>query len=142
MTAMPIRQATMPDRDRVLALVELLAMAGPPDPDVFEATYTRLLASPTSLLLVAEEQGEVCGYLLAELNETFHADGRVVWGQEICVDTEHRSRAVGRALMHEMERWAREQGAHDIALASRRAGGFYLALGYDESAVFYKKSLR
>jgi len=32
-------------------------------------------------------------------------------------------------------------GAAYLALASRRAGLFYLALGYEDSAVFYKKAL-
>jgi hypothetical protein len=39
------------------------------------------------------------------------------------------------------ENWARESGAAYLALASRRAGPFYLALGYEDSAVFFKKTL-
>jgi hypothetical protein len=29
-----------------------------------------------------------------------------------------------------------------VSLASRRAGAFYVALGYEESASFFKKTLR
>jgi hypothetical protein len=39
------------------------------------------------------------------------------------------------------ERWARASGAAYLALASRRAGPFYLALGYEDSAVFFRKTL-
>jgi GNAT superfamily N-acetyltransferase len=56
------------------------------------------------------------------------------------VDERDRSEGIGRALMTEAERWGREQGAAYVSLASRRAEGFYLQLGYEDSAVFYKKS--
>lgn len=39
------------------------------------------------------------------------------------------------------EDWARDAGAGYVSLASRRAGAFYLALGYEDSAVFFKKGL-
>ncbi|GAA1661347.1 hypothetical protein GCM10009744_63860 [Kribbella alba] len=38
-------------------------------------------------------------------------------------------------------KWAQSIGAAYLALASRRAGPFYLALDYEDSAVFYKKTL-
>jgi hypothetical protein len=38
------------------------------------------------------------------------------------------------------ENWARESDP-DLALASWWAGPFYLALGYEDSAVFFKKTL-
>jgi hypothetical protein len=46
-----------------------------------------------------------------------------------------------RRLMERAEEWARSTGAAYLALASRRAGSFYLALDYEDSAVYYKKTL-
>jgi hypothetical protein len=43
--------------------------------------------------------------------------------------------------MEHAEKWAQSIGAAYLALASRRAGPFYLALDYKDSAVFYKKTL-
>jgi hypothetical protein len=43
--------------------------------------------------------------------------------------------------MEHAEMWAQSTGAAYLALASRRAGPFYLALDYQDSAVFYKKML-
>ena len=45
------------------------------------------------------------------------------------------------ALMAEFERWATERGAALVALATRRAAPFYLALGYEESATYFRKLL-
>ena len=38
------------------------------------------------------------------------------------------------------EQWAQEHSAAYVALARRRAGAFYLDLGYTDSATFYEKT--
>jgi histone acetyltransferase (RNA polymerase elongator complex component) len=43
--------------------------------------------------------------------------------------------------MAEAERWAQDYGAPYVSLASRRASDFYLSLGYEESATYFKKTL-
>lgn len=49
----------------------------------------------------------------------------------------------GRNLMAAFEEWAASSGvdARYLALATRRAAGFYRALGYEESASYFKKVL-
>jgi GNAT superfamily N-acetyltransferase len=83
----------------------------------------------------------IVGYLLASSHLTFLANGPVVWVEEVMVDWPARGSGVGRQLMDAAETWARDQGAAYVSLASRRAGEFYLALGYEESATFFKKTL-
>ena len=56
------------------------------------------------------------------------------------VEQHARRTGVGRALMAAAEDWSRAINAAYMALASRRARDFYLALGYQDSAVFYKKT--
>ncbi|GGN23470.1 hypothetical protein GCM10011609_76320 [Lentzea pudingi] len=75
------------------------------------------------------------GYLLANNHLTFLANGPVAWVEELMVES-HRRSGAGRELMGYAENWASESGAAYLALASRRAGPFYLALGYEDSAVF------
>jgi hypothetical protein len=43
--------------------------------------------------------------------------------------------------MQDFERWAAERGAKLVALATRRAAPFYQALGYQESATYFRKLL-
>ena len=104
----------------------------------------KLVGAPHTLLLVAETpEGEIVGYLLGNSHLlTFLANGRVAWDEELMVDGQARRSGVGRHLMEHAEQWARSIGAAYLALASRQAGPFYLALDYEEdSAVFYKKTL-
>jgi hypothetical protein len=43
--------------------------------------------------------------------------------------------------MERAEQWGSSAGVAYVALASRRARDFYLALGYEDSAVFFRKIL-
>ena len=65
----------------------------------------------------------------------------MAWAEEILVRSEHRGHGTGRALMTEFERWAARQGCALVALATRRAAPFYRALGYADSATYFRKVL-
>lgn len=137
-----IRPARPDDRDRVWPLARDFATSFTLDRVVFDATWERLLVAPDTLLAVAEATGgDIVGYLLANAHWTFLANGPVTWVEEVMVEPAHRRSGVGRRLMGHAEQWALSVGAGYVALASRRAGPFYLALGYEDSAVFFKKTL-
>jgi GNAT superfamily N-acetyltransferase len=89
-------------------------------------------------LLVAETDA-IAGYLLAYSHPTFLANRPVVWVEELMVAASARRGGIGRALMGAVEGWAASLDAAYVALATRRAGRFYQALGYEDSAVFYRK---
>lgn len=113
-----------------------------PEPRAFHHSFDELVGADGTLLLVAElDQSEIIGYLLASHHGTFLANGPVAWVEEVMVDERFRRQGVGRALMEEAERWSRAVPASYVALASRRAGEFYAALGYEPSATFYRKTL-
>ena len=44
--------------------------------------------------------------------------------------------------MAAFEGWAVSQGCAVVALATRRAAPFYRALGYEESASYFRKTVR
>lgn len=136
------RPARAADAAQVWPLARDFATSFTPEREAFEATWQQLETAPGALLLVAESaSGRIVGYLLAHSHLTFLADGPVAWVEEVMVAQSDRRSGVGRALMSHAETWARDRGAAYVALASRRAGPFYLALGYEESAVFYRKTL-
>jgi GNAT superfamily N-acetyltransferase len=142
MNDVTIRPAAGADRDAVWPLARDFATSFVPEREAFEASYDALLARDDTLLLVAESADlGVVGYLLGSVHGTFLANGPVAWVEEVMVDEQARRTGVGAALMAASETWAVEQGAAYLSLASRRAGDFYLALGYEDSAVFYKKVL-
>jgi GNAT superfamily N-acetyltransferase len=137
-----IRPARLDDRAQVWPLAHAFATSFTPERDAFDTTWPQLVAVPGTLLLVAEAaDARIVGYLLANTHLTFLANGRVAWVEEIMVDENLRGSGVGRLLMDHAERWARCENAAYVALASRRAGAFYQALAYEDSATFFKKAL-
>ena len=139
---MLIRPARIDDDEGVWPLAREFATSLRPGRAAFDATWPQLVGARHTLLLVAEmpEHG-IVGYLLGNSHLTFLANGPVAWVEELMVDGQTRRSGVGRHLMEHAEQWARSIGAAYLALASRRAGPFYLTLDYEDSATFYKKTL-
>jgi GNAT superfamily N-acetyltransferase len=61
--------------------------------------------------------------------------------EELFVLNEFRGKKIGKKLMEIIEERALERGSKLVALATRRASDFYKAIGYEESAKYFKKSL-
>ncbi len=136
-----IRSAGAGDADAVAALARELAQSFAFSRGAFELSFPALLAAGDTCLLVAVAGEECVGYLLGFAHLTFYANGPVGWVEEVLVRQEHRGHGSGRALMSAFEAWARERGCALVALATRRAAPFYLALGYEESAAYFRKLL-
>ena len=136
-----IRQADFGDADDVARLAAALAMSFEFSAARFRENYPALLAADGACLLLAVSGHESVGYLLGFRHLTFYANGPVGWVEEVVVRDQDRGQGIGRVLMDAFERWAAAQGCALVALATRRAGPFYRALGYEESATYYRKVL-
>lgn len=136
-----IRPARAGDADALFAAACGFATSFVPERAAFELSLREILTDPSTWLGVAEDGVAVLGYCLGFDHFTFYANGRVAWVEEIAVRPEARRRGVGAALMAAFEDWARSRGSRLVALATRRAGLFYTALGYEESAAYFRKLL-
>jgi GNAT superfamily N-acetyltransferase len=136
-----IRRAEAEDVDGVAGLAVELAQSFAFSRQRFEVTYPALLADDGACLLLAVQGKERLGCLLGFRHLTFYANGPAAWVEEVFVRRQERGRGIGRALVSAFERWAAAQGCGLIALATRRAAPFYRALGYEESAVYFRKVL-
>jgi GNAT superfamily N-acetyltransferase len=134
-----IRPATLADEGAVLVLAAEMSTSFAVEPEAFGRSLREVLGS--GLLLVAETDGAVSGYVLGFVHPAFYANGRVGWVEEIAVREDLRREGIGASLMAEFERAARDRGARLVALATRRASSFYLALGYEDSAAYFRKLL-
>lgn len=138
----PTRPARAADAEALWPLARDFATSFRPRRDAFDDSLAALLDRDDTLLAVATDLADrPLGYLLASTHLTFLANGPVCWVEEVMVDPAHRGRGAGAALMGHAERWAAARGAAYVSLASRRAGPFYEALGYDDSATFYRRTL-
>ena len=135
-----IRRARAGDAGGVAGLAGELAQSFPFSRESFQAAYPALLADDSACLLLVQGR-EPLGYLLGFRHLTFYANGPVAWVEEVFVRREERGRGIGRALMSAFEQGAAAQGCRLIALATRRGAPFYRALGYEESAVYFRKVL-
>ncbi len=136
-----VRAACTDDADALFALVQPFATSFTPERAAFKTSLAALLRDDAAWLSVADDGGAVVGYCLGFDHLTFYANGRVGWVEEIAVQSDRRGQGIGRALMSAFEQWSRSRGAVLVALASRRAAPFYLALGYQNSATYFRKLL-
>ncbi len=135
-----IRPAAITDADAVWPLTKAFATSFVPCRSAFDAGLATVLTSPRSLLLIAELEGRVVGYLLGHVHPTLFANAEVAWIEELMVDASARRHGIGAALMAAAESWAFDQGgAAYVALATRRAEPFYRAIGYEPSVTFLRK---
>ena len=137
--ARPIRRARPADAAALFPLAVELATSFVPERAAFTRAFRDATARRDACVLVAERDGRIVGYLLGFEHPAFFANGRVAWIEEVAVAAGLRRGGIGRALVTAFERWARSRRARLVALATRRAGAFYRALGYEESATYFRK---
>ena len=136
-----VRPALSHDADAVYQLAVSFATSFTVEEKAFHNSFAELLKSPDACLTVATHEARTIGYALGFDHYTLYANGRVAWIEEIMVDEKFRRQGAGEALMKSLEQWAMERGSGLIALATRRAALFYQAIGYEESALYYRKRL-
>ena len=97
--------------------------------------------SAHSQVVVAEHEGTLLGFIALHAMPRFEHDDRIVRILALVVDAGARERGVGRALMAEAERIARDLGAAfcEVTAGHHRpdARHLYESLGYDASVTAY-----
>jgi GNAT superfamily N-acetyltransferase len=136
---MQIRKASIDDSEQLFILAKDFSTSFKPEKMAFEKSLTELLKDNSAYLIVAVIENKIIGYCLAFDHYTLFANGRVSWVEEIMVQEKHRKNAVGKALMADVEEWAGNRKSKLVALATRRAAAFYKAIGYEESAAYFRK---
>jgi GNAT superfamily N-acetyltransferase len=136
-----IRAALLDDAEALYPLAKAFATSFDVDATAFSGAISSLISDPAVCLLVAEKGHQIVGYLLGFAHDTFFANGEVGWVEELMVAEDLRRQRVGGDLLASFERWGRERGAKLVALATRRADAFYIAMGYEASATYFRRTL-
>lgn len=128
------------------ALVELLRQLGYPGTDAFIARRLRQLADhPDALLLVAEADGVVLGFISLHFMPQLALAGDFCRVSYLCVAEQARGLGIGARLEALAVTEAHKRGCDRIELHSnaRRvdAHRFYARLGYMESPKYLMKKL-
>lgn len=90
------------------------------------------------IVFVAELNGEVAGYVHAEIYNLLYFESMVnILG--LAVSSDCRRQGAGKALMQQVEKWAKERGIREIRLNSggtrKGAHEFYRIIGFDDEKV-------
>jgi len=136
-----IRKANESDLEAIFELVKVFATSFQPEKSCFIYSFNFILQDEFANLFVAEHNNQVIGYALGFIHDTFYANGKVAWLEEIMVRDDFRRKDVGSKLMRFFEQDSKNKGCKLIALATRRASDFYSAIGYEESATYFRKLL-
>ncbi|MEU9152682.1 GNAT family N-acetyltransferase [Streptomyces sp. NPDC048417] len=141
---MTVRDAAPSDSDAVHRPLSGFVTSHRPDRAVFDTvTFPRIIAAAadgTADFLVAETDSRVVGYVLALRMPTLFAGGTILEVLELTVDAPSRGRGTGSALIRAVQARAREAKDVEVTVPTRRAAGFYRALGFHETAVHLKWS--
>jgi GNAT superfamily N-acetyltransferase len=137
-TGVLVRPATFEDAERIAALfTDEGYPAGPSDVisrlQRFESMYSRVV--------VADHDGELLGFVAFHAMPRFEHDDRIVRVLALVVDAGARERGVGRLLMEEAERAAREVSAAFVEVTAGyhrpEARHLFESLGYDSGVTTY-----
>ncbi len=140
---MLIRDAQLED---AAALVLLFAdLDYPATVSHIGSQITRMKANPDSRLLVAEQQGEVLGFISLHFIPQLPLAGDFCRISYLCVSSNSRGGGIGQLLVDEAERLAISRGCDRMEVHSHsrrvRAHQFYARAGYEESPKYLIKSL-
>jgi len=136
-----IRRALAADADAVFAMLERFAMSYEPDRNAFERSFAAMIDSQDTALLVADEGEALVGYVMAVEFGTLFANGSVVQVEELFVEEAKRGAGTGQALVAAVIEWARQRGAAEVTVPTRRAGAYYERMGFKRTAEYYHRVL-
>ena len=118
-----------------------LMMSYEPSREDFDRTYPLLIHSASAHLLVAEDDGDVVGYVYASDVPTLFANGVITETLELYVVESKRRQGIGTDLVNAVVARARQRGSVEVTVPTRRASGFYQAIGFEPTAELLKLSL-
>jgi N-acetylglutamate synthase-like GNAT family acetyltransferase len=140
-----LRRANKEDSQR---LAELITQLGyPASTDEVRSRFELIDHDDEHALFVAELDGKVAGWVHIFIYKLLEADRLGELGGLI-VEAAQRGRGLGRRLMEQAEKWAREQGCSAVYLRSnvirKEAHEFYGAIGYElfKTQHAFRKSLK
>ena len=136
--AVTVRAATTDDAER---FATLLADEGYPAGPSDLASRIERFSTAGSRVLAAEAAGEVIGFVALHVMSRFETDERFARIVALVVDPGVRERGIGRQLMAEAERVARDDGAAFLEVTAGHhrpeARKLFESLGYDAGLAAY-----
>ncbi len=125
---MDVRNARLEDFPNLVPLMRNFATTRE---DGLEDRFNRLISSPDFALIVAELEGGIVGYAMAQgYLPRLRSGDETVRLHDLMVMGTHRRRGVGRALFGAIQDWVKARGSRYLEWQSSASGiAFYESLG-------------
>ena len=151
-----IRKATLVDIDDIVALNHALFQedAGQRDPftnlncpkEHGKTYFSQLLAQDNSICFLAEDDGEIIGYLIGYLKSKGQLRPiQLTELESMFVQSEFRDQGIGSELVNRFQKWSQERGADRIFvtayMASEKAVRFYRRLGFKPESLSLEQGI-
>ena len=132
-----IRRARESDAQAVTALLAQLGY--PLEVEAVSPVLAEIVTDPAHVVLVAEEDGEVVGFVNANFRPQLHHLAPVGTIDELVVDADRRGRRIGERLVEAVLEEARRRGAGVVEVTTHnrreRARAFYRRCGFEASSI-------
>jgi len=130
-------------RDATAVAVLLTQLGYPQDGGFVIRKMEALSRRDGAKIFVAEEEGEVVGFLSFSSEAAFHREGNIGTITAMCVLETKRGRGIGRSLIEHAETFAKESDCVRIAVASgihrTKTHQFYHHCGFEEKTKRFVK---
>lgn len=107
--------------------------------------YKNLANGKYGKCFIAYLDNKPAGYVALATKDFGYRKSKYVEIENIGVDPDYRSQGIGKKLIKEAEKWAREQNATKLFVSAywgnKRAIGFYKKIGFYESGIEMDKKL-
>ncbi len=116
-------------------------------PDYFFGYATGLLQRKDTLTLVAEEDGQIVGYLIAlkQRKPPIYNHTRIAYLSDVYVDVAHRKKGILASFVEELTAWCKREGitAIDVMLfkGNEVAQEIYKRMGFGDYRTVLRKEL-
>ncbi|MCL2899781.1 GNAT family N-acetyltransferase [Brenneria tiliae] len=108
-----------------------------------QALAQQLIATDFGIVLVAEKDGQITGWMAGGIAEQWFSHDRMAFEYGVFIDAEHRGGSTGYRLVKEFIGWAKQ---HDISIINmgittginaERTGDLYHRLGLQRTGLLY-----
>jgi ribosomal protein S18 acetylase RimI-like enzyme len=107
--------------------------------------FSELIDSNESYVLIAEDDGNPVGYLIAEVRDIEYRNGKSIFLENMEVNPESRHKGIGSILISELVNLANEKGIKKIYatsyLKNNNALGFYRKNGFKDIDITLEKTV-
>lgn len=140
-----IRPCCAEDFDEVILLLRQLWLDKALDPTSLRPIFDRALVSPSKTYLCATDEKRVIGFGSFTVKENLWPEGHLGYVDELVVDTEYRSKGIGKQLLEQLIAVARQKDCCRIELDSafyrKESHRFYKRNGFEKRAYVFSKIL-